>query len=231
MIKVIMFDIDNTLLSFDGYVKSTMKSGFEYFGLGEYNDGMFEVFTRVNGGLWKALERGELNFEELQKIRWNRIFEALGIRGDGISFEKYFRDNIYDNAILESNALEIIKYLSEKYLLCVASNGPFDQQINRLKVGGLYKYFKGFFMSEEVGHSKPSTSFFEICLERLNKLSDEVYSPSDIAIVGDSLSSDIAGGVNFGMTTCYYNPKQNSVPDNIKIDYTINDLIELKDIF
>ena len=56
MIKALFFDIDNTLLSFDGYVKQSMQSGFEKYGLKKYEPYMFDVFTRENNALWRALD-------------------------------------------------------------------------------------------------------------------------------------------------------------------------------
>lgn len=227
--KVILFDIDNTLLSFDEYVKMSMKEGFEKFKIGIYNDEMYDVFLRINNSLWEAIERGELDFEELQKIRWNMIFEALGFSADGIMFEKYFRKNLNDNAIIIEGAEEIIKYLKDKYILCVASNGPYHQQINRLKICGLYPYFSDFFISEEIGSSKPSKSFFDTCIKRLNEKYGTI-NPEEIMVVGDSISSDMAGGINAGMITCFYNPYNKNIPSDMRIDYNVKSLYELKAI-
>lgn len=90
MIKAILLDIDNTLLDFDAYVKDSMKSGFKKFGLGTYKDSDYNTFTVINNGLWHEIEEGTLTFEELKKIRWNKVFDALGISFDGVLFEKYF---------------------------------------------------------------------------------------------------------------------------------------------
>ena len=151
MLKVIMFDIDNTLLSFDEYVKESMKKGFEKFEIGIYEDSMFDIFSQVNTGLWHAIENGEMNFEELKKKRWNMIFERLGISADGEAFEKYFRDCLFESAIPIDGAVELLDYLYGKYTLCVASNGPHLQQVNRLKTGGMLPYFSDLFVSEEIG--------------------------------------------------------------------------------
>lgn len=230
MIKAVLFDIDNTLLSFDEYVKAAMKSGFEEFGLCKYEDYMFSEFTKTNSELWHSLERGELSFEELKRIRWNLIFEKMGISADGVAFEKYFRSFLYSSAILIENAEEILQYLFGKYILCAASNGPFLQQENRLRVGNLLQYFSHLFISEEIGFSKPAKEFFDICIERLNSGSDENIQPDEILIVGDSLSSDMAGGIQSGIKTCFYNPDSKPIPQEMNIDYSIKSLCEIKEI-
>ena len=230
MIKAILLDIDNTLLSFDEYVKESMKNGFKKFGIGTYKDEMFSVFNRINSDLWQSIERGEIDFEELQKIRWNRIFERLGFSADGEIFEKYFRDCLFESAIVEDGAIDLLKYLHGKYTLCVASNGPYLQQVNRLKISGMLTFFSQLFISEEIGSSKPSESFFNECIKRLNTSMEKEIKPSDILIIGDSLSSDIAGGLRFGMKTCFYNPHNKSIPATLNIDYNVKSLFEIKSI-
>ena len=228
MLKVILFDIDNTLLSFDEYVKESMKKGFELFGIGKYEDCMFDVFNQVNTKLWHSIENGEIDFEKLKKIRWNMIFERLGISADGEAFEKYFRECLFESAIPTCGAIDLLKYLFGKYTLCVASNGPYLQQINRLKICGMLPYFSDLFISEEIGCSKPAEGFFKICMDRLNSKSKEQILPSEVLIVGDSLSSDMAGGIQFGMQTCLYNPDKKSIPCKMNLTYNVASLSELK---
>ena len=94
--RLALIDIDNTLLDFDEYVRQTMQSGFAHFGLRPYEPFMDDVFERENNELWRALERGELTFAELKRVRWNSIFEALGLDFDGAVFEEYFRAALHE---------------------------------------------------------------------------------------------------------------------------------------
>lgn len=230
MPKVILLDIDDTLLSFQAYVREGMKSGFEAFGIGPYEEEMLSVFHQVNARLWHELEEGTLSFEELKKIRWNLVFEALGIQADGVKFEEYFRDRLFDSAIPEDGAMELLAYLKGKYVLCAASNGPYLQQKNRLKTGGMLSYFSHLFISEEIGFSKPSREFFESCLQRLNQGEGKAIVPEEVMIIGDSLSSDIAGGKNYGMQTIFYNKKNQATPREIQPDFIVKNLKEIQSI-
>ena len=230
MLKVILFDIDNTLLSFDEYVKESMKNGFKKFGIGEYKDEMFNTFTEVNTGLWHALEKGDISFAELKKKRWNMVFEHLNITADGEAFEKYFRECLFDNAIPIDGAMDLLDYLRNKYTLCVASNGPYLQQLNRLKICGMYPYFSDYFISEEIGSQKPSISFFQTCIDRLNSKSNEQILPSEIMIIGDSLTSDMAGGIQIGMQTCFFNPCRKPISGEMNLNYQVTSLKEIKSI-
>lgn len=227
--KAVFIDIDNTLLSFSEYVKHTMQTGFEHFGLKRYEPYMYDIFTEENNKLWHRIEQGTLVFSELEKVRWNIIFARLGIDFDGTVFEKYFRRALYDSAIPTPGANEMLRYLSGKYILCVASNGPYEQQVHRLEVAGIKRYFDYIFISEKLGASKPSEEFFGRAFAELNSGREEAIMPADTIIIGDSLTSDIEGGRNYGMKTCFYNVS-GVQSDTIKADYVIDELNEVEGI-
>ena len=229
MIKAVFFDIDNTLLSFDGYVRQCMEEGFARFGLKKYEPWMFNVFTRENNALWQALERGEIAFADIKARRWNRIFAALDIDFNGTVFEAYFRNGLNESAIPMPGSRETLERLRGKCILCTASNGPFEQQINRLKLAGICDIFDYYFISEEMGVSKPSEEFFSVCFERLNRGRPETVLPEEMLMVGDSLSSDIAGGRNAGMLTCYFDPAAKGLPEGMQTDLVVNSLPEVAD--
>lgn len=229
MIEVVFLDIDNTILDFDAYVKKAMKDGFELFHLPKYEDYMFQVFENNNIRLWREIEQGKLDMEGLREIRWNLIFDELGIQGDGVTFEDFFRKELNKSAIPENDALEILEYLSSKYIVCAASNGPYKQQMNRIEIGGLTKYFEEIFISENVGASKPTKEFFDTCFSRLEQKIGKKVSPENTVMIGDSLTSDISGGKGYGMKTCLYNKKKKEVSSDVA-DYIVCNLIDIKGI-
>lgn len=230
MIKVVLFDIDNTLLSFSGYVKEAMREGFSRFSLTPYSDAMFPVFERINNALWQQLEQGTLTFEELTARRWNLIFQALGIDFDGTVFEAYFRERLFYSAVPEDGAADLLEYLHRKYTLCVASNGPYEQQMNRLRVGKMDHYFSYFFISSQIGAQKPGKAFFDYCFNVLRGSAFPGLTPEEAMIIGDSVSSDISGGSDYGLRTCLY--QKNPVPsfDTSGADYVVSSLAEIKNI-
>ena len=154
--KLVFIDVDNTLLDFDEYVKKTLKEGFRHFSLTEYEPYMYDVFTEENNRLWRAVEEKQITVPELKAVRFNNVFRRLGIAFEGQVFETYFREQLYDSAIPVPNSFEMLSYLSGKYILCAATNGPHDQQVHRLEISGMSKYFTYFFTSEKVGYSKPA---------------------------------------------------------------------------
>ena len=230
LIKVVLIDIDDTLLSFSGYVKEAMRDGFSLFGLKAYTEAMFPVFEKINNSLWRQLEKGTLSFEELVKCRWNLIFEELGIDFDGVIFEEFFQEKLFHSAVPEDGAEDLLKYLSGKYTLCAASNGPYEQQINRLRVGKMRDYFTHCFISAEIGAQRPSRQFFDCCFNILKEAGFPGLVPEEVIIIGDSISSDISGGIEYGMHTCLY--QKNVLPERgaYRADYVVSSLAEIKDI-
>ncbi len=223
MIQAVLIDIDNTLLDFDAYVQTTMRDGFETFGIGPYTDDMFDTFTHVNHGLWRQIEEGTLTFQELTEVRWNRVFEALGIVCDGPAFETYFRACLRESAIPVEGAFDLLEHLKGRYVLGVASNGPYEQQLHRLKKGNMFSYFSHYFISEKIGASKPSEQFFSHCLEELG------IPAANIVMIGDSLTSDMAGAVAAGMHTCYFDKHKTGIVTDLPLEYTVDSLKAIAD--
>lgn len=228
MIRAVLLDIDNTLLSFDEYVKRAMQTGFDKFGIGPYEESMYPVFRHINLGLWEAIERREITFEELQQVRWNKVFQSLGISADGPAFEIYFRDQLFESAIPVDGAKDLLLYLNQKYPLFAASNGPYHQQVNRLKIAGMLPFFSGLCISEEMGFSKPSDEFYQICLARITEKAGSQVRPEEVMAIGDSLTADVAGGKRAGMKTCFYNPEGRPVPREQQPDFEVKRLQEIE---
>ena len=232
MIKAVLIDVDNTLLDFDKYVKYAMRTGFEKFGFKQYEDWMYDEFCLINNAFWLSYEKGEIAYEEIMQNRWNKVFEKLGIVGDGIEFEKFFKDTLFYNAILMDGAIETLNYLSTKYIVCTATNGPYLQQLNRLKISGIDKYITHNFISEEMGVAKPDKAFFSLALERINQKQREndksELTFDNLIMIGDSLSSDMAGAKNSGIKTCFFDKHNKNKP--FDYDYKITKLTQVKDI-
>lgn len=226
--QAVFIDIDNTLLDFEEYVKQSMKTGFEHFGLKPYKPYMYDIFTTENNKLWRMIEKGTITFHQLEQIRWNNIFHSLGIEFDGETFEKYFRHALNESAIPVAGAYELLEYLHGKYILCAASNGPYDQQLHRLELAGMKKFFSYFFISEQIGASKPSEEFFARSFEILNDGREKPIMPGETIIIGDSMSSDMAGGKAFGMKTCYFSNGK-AAADNIGVDHIVGRLETVED--
>ena len=222
MKKFILFDVDNTLMDFHECARLAIIKSFCQCNL-PFDDKIFDVFAKTNDLLWHQYDMGELTREQLFKTRWKTIFDQVGISYCGSDFEQIFLKNLGQQSIKIDGADEILQYLKPKYTICAASNAPYDLQMSRLNLSGLIKYFDHIFISEKIGHQKPTRQFFDFCFEKLGNPPKE-----QVIIIGDSPVADIQGGKEYGISTCWFD--KNSLKTQIKADFCITNLLQLKDI-
>lgn len=223
MIKVVFIDIDDTLLDFSKCAKYSMSESFKEFNL-TFEDYMSPIFLEINTELWKRLEKKEITKSELYGYRWFTVFEKIGIENiDGFEFENRFRFHLENSFEKVDNAGEIIRYLASKYKVYAVSNGPHAQQIKRLKSANLYEYFTDVFTSEQLGYEKPQKEFFDACF---NKISD--ITTNETVLIGDSLTADIIGGINYNIKTIWFNSNNKKVREDITPTHTVKSLLEIK---
>ena len=224
MITNVLIDVDNTLLDFNKCAEEAIKICFSKWNLA-YSDKVFPVFIEVNDSLWQKIETGEIDKKTLYQIRWKTIFDKLGIDANGPVFEQDFRNVFTDSKEAVDGAYEILDYLSKKYTVSVASNASYQQQLIRLSNADMLKYFAHIFNSEQIGHPKPEPKFFDACFEKLGNIPKE-----EVIIIGDSLSADINGGAVYGIKTLWFNYGKADIPNNVKADFIVNSLDEIKNI-
>lgn len=224
MIKYILWDIDGTLLNFDLAESKSIKQCFDYFDLGSCSDELLEDYKKINDKYWKALERGEIGKQEVLEGRFVEFFKKYGI-DDKISkdFNKHYQKSLASTAEFNPYAKEIVDYFQGKYRQFAATNGTKVAQDGKLKKSGLDKVLEKVFISEELGFEKPSTGFFDHIFDYTDDFNKDSY-----VIIGDSLTSDIRGGVNAGIKTIWFNPKKLDKNVDIKCDYVISSLDNLK---
>ena len=227
--KAVLFDIDNTILDFDACVKETLKKGFEDFHLPAYEPWMFGVFTQINNALWARLERKEITRTDLFARRFPSIFDVLHIEADAAAFERYFRQQLYNSSIPIDGAEHLLSALSGRTQLGVASNGPYAQQMHRLEAAGFTRFFTYFFISEQVGYSKPDSRFFDCCISAISQHEETPVLPGQILMIGDSLTSDMDGGIAARFSTCYFDRHKTGAKGRA-VDYQITALSELESI-
>ena len=223
-IRAVLIDIDNTLLDFNKGAEIAVGKAFNECGL-NFNEQYFATFIEQNDLLWQKIERGELTREGLHKIRFNTIFNVLGITADGIKAETEFRKALFDIAVPVDGALDLLQYLSTKYKLYCASNAIYNQQINRLKLSSMHDYFSGFFISEVIGYQKPTKEFFDYCFANM-----EGVNPTNTIMIGDSLTADILGAKNYGLKSIWFNPYGKQNKTEIFPDFTVENLLQIKNI-
>ncbi|MGN1130416.1 MAG: YjjG family noncanonical pyrimidine nucleotidase [Ruminococcus sp.] len=226
MYKYLLWDIDGTILDFVASERCAIKELFKRFELGECTDEMLQIYSKINVKYWDALARNELTKPEVLIGRFNEFFTLMNIdTGVAEDFNKAYQLALGDYCIFVKDAKEILLSQKGKYTIAAVTNGTKIAQTKKLRTSGLDKIFDSIFISEDVGFEKPNLGFFQCVFEALN-----IKDKSEVLIIGDSLASDIQGGINAEIDTCWYNPKHTENKSNLKITYEIDDLKKIQRI-
>ena len=222
--KVILLDVENTLIDFD------LDQRRAYFGaMKEINinctDEMYNDYSEINRRLWHKFDASEIKLSDLFIKRHMIFFEKYNLNVDANKFEEILSLEFQKTGTLIKGIKEILDILKKDYKLIIITNGKKEQQYKRLENVCLLDYFFKIFISEEIGYSKPDIRFFDVVLESIPDIKKQ-----EILIVGDSISSDILGGINVGIDTCWYNAKRKVKRLNINPTYEISDMDSLLDI-
>ena len=222
MIKTIFIDVDDTIFDFGAGQKTAL---FETFDKLNYyiDESIYSLYDSINISYWKKFERGETTKDKLIIDRFVTLFNETGIKGDPYRTEDIYRKFLDEQAVWWDGAEDGVKYLSEKYDLYATTNGCGATQIKRIRKAGLDKYLKDTFISEIIGYPKPRKEYYEYCFNRSGAEKESTLA------MGDSLTSDIAGGINAGLKTLWCNFKSLPVPD-MKIDYVAYNWNDIKNI-
>lgn len=221
MISTILIDIDDTLLDFNLCAEWAMEETAKKMKL-SLPQGSYSYFKKINDSLWRQMEKKEITSDGIFGVRWDMVSQAIGVVFDGTEFEQYFLEYLSQSAIQVDGAVELLRYLSGKYRIYAASNGPYDQQMRRMKLAKMDCYLNGYFVSEKIGHSKPAKEFFDACYKET-----QAANLDELLMIGDSLSSDIQGAKAYGIRACWFD-KEFKGTEN-PADYTVNHLLEIKE--
>ncbi len=224
MFKFVFLDLDDTLLDFRLTEREAISQTLLAFGL-EPTEERISTYSAINLAAWERFERGEIPRERIFLERFERLFAHFGWAIEPAAFEAVYRRQLSLGHPLVPGARALLDYLAPRYRLYVASNGTADTQDRRLAEAGLVPYFEQIFISERIGHHKPEQAYFEACFACIPGFRRE-----EAILIGDSLSSDILGGKNAGITTCWFNYRRKPKRDDIVPDDTVFSLQELRRI-
>lgn len=221
MIKAVLFDADDTLLDFRMAEREALKKTLLRVGVAPAEE-TIALYSGINKAHWEMLERGELTRRQVLVRRFERLYEALGIAGDAPATQEIYEGFLSAGHYFIEGAEVLLEKLHGKYALYLVSNGNARVQDGRLKSAGIVRYFEKIFISEQIGFDKPRAEFFERCFARMPP-----YEKGEMLIIGDSLTSDIKGGLNAGIHTCWFNPRHVPGREDILPEYTVDSLAEI----
>lgn len=220
MIKYVLLDIDDTLLDFGKAEYTAVFRTFSEMGLSP-TDEMIHRYSEINDAQWKLLEQGKIERYAALVQRFRLLFEEYDVTASPEKAQDRYEYLLGIGHWFIDGAPELLDALYGKYKLYIVSNGTATVQDSRIKSAGIGKYFEDIFVSERIGADKPTKEFFDLCFERIPD-----FCRDEAIILGDRLSSDILGGINAGVRTCWFNP--NGLPQNpdIRPDFEIRSLSE-----
>lgn len=221
MLKYIFLDLDDTILNFTAGEANALSQALAELGV-EPTQTVLERYHVINAAHWQMLEEGRLTREEVLVQRFDQLFRELGVSRSGAEICDRYEQLLSQQHEFIPGAQALLDTLAPKYDLYLASNGAAMVQHPRLDAAGLRPYFKGIFISEEMGADKPSPAFFNAAFATIPGFRTE-----DAVMVGDSLTSDIRGGLNAGLRTVWFAPHGQDPRPDIRPDYIIRSLEDL----
>ncbi len=221
MVEFLLLDLDDTILDFHKAEHIALSKTLRALGL-EPTEEVLSRYSLINKAHWERLEKKELTRPQVLVGRFRQLFEEYGIAVEPERCAALYENNLSIGHYFLPGAEEALKALSQKYKLYLVSNGTAKVQAGRLKSANISHYFDIIFVSQEVGADKPDILYFDRCFARISNFEKE-----KAIIVGDSLTSDIQGGINAGIRTCWVNPKKKPAT-NIVPDYQIESIAQLE---
>ncbi|MDN3953773.1 YjjG family noncanonical pyrimidine nucleotidase [Sporolactobacillus laevolacticus] len=222
--KSLFFDVDDTLLDFGAAEDLALNLLFEDQNLPLTTE-IESYYKKMNKGLWNDFENGKIARDELVNTRFSKLFKAFGKEVDGVAMERNYRRFLREGHQLVHGAYPLIDALSNKFDLYIVTNGVAETQRKRLHDAGLAPYFRDVFVSEDTGYHKPDKEFFDYVFARVPH-----FEKREGLIIGDSLISDIHGGNQAGLDTCWFNAGNKINKLNEQPTYEIDQLKQLYSI-
>ena len=224
--KVLLFDADDTLFDYDKAEYSALEMTFKDFDLDYDSNFHLKKYKIVNRKIWTELENNLITPDELKVERFRRFFDSSSIQNiEPIKFANNYLVNLSKGYYLLPFAIETLNDLYKDFNMAIITNGLKEVQLPRFLESGISEYFSQIIISDEIGIAKPDKKIFEYALNKMNH-----EDKSSVLMIGDKLKSDIIGGINYGIDTCWVN--LNGIPNvsTITPTYEINSLTELKEI-
>jgi putative hydrolase of the HAD superfamily len=222
--RLLLFDLDGTL--FDYKKAQEHAFGNTFTSIVKKEDELktlHKLYQEINDQVWDEFQADKLTADQLRVERFIRLLEQSQIEFDPIKVSKTYTDNLSRCSFLLDGALELVSELADKFKLALITNGLSDVQRSRIANSELDKYFKHVFISEEIGSPKPNPDIFDYALSKVGSIEKK-----ETIVIGDSISSDILGGNNFGIDTCWFNPENLPQPADVMPTYTAKSYEELK---
>ena len=219
---IVLLDLDNTILDFDIAERTALSRALTKLGV-PFDDATLALYNKINLRHWEMLEDGVITREQVLYMRFETLYREIGMEADPHLTQRYYETLLAEGHWFLPGAEAMLEALYGPYRLVLCSNGTQTVQDGRIESAGIAHYFEKIFVSEHMGANKPEKRYFDLCFAQLPG-----FDAARCIIVGDSLTSDIRGGKNAGILTCWFNPRHKSVRPGMEPDYEIDALDQLR---
>lgn len=217
------FDLDNTILDFTAAEYKAIKKLLDMHNI-PVSDEIISTYSKINQTWWERFENGEIKKNEIYSGRFREFLAYYGFGGNPEKMADDYFELLSQGFDAIDGVEDALKYLKAMgYTICITTNGMSRTQYRRINGCGLKQYFDYIFVSEDAGHQKPEVEYFDYVMANTPE-----KDKSKILVIGDSMSSDILGGINFGVDTCWLNPKSNK--GTHKTTYEITNIMQICNI-
>ncbi len=220
----LFLDLDNTILDFQKSSELAFIFIFSELGLSLSHED-YKRYKEINSAYWLKLEKGDITFDKLKVQRWEDFLSEMNFQADPAALNDAYLDHIAHHPLYIPDALESLQKFHSRYRLMLITNGLANVQLPRLRITGLNEFFEHIVISEQLGYSKPSREFFDHC----HGLSGSPMHDM-VLVIGDTLTSDIGGGLNYGYHTCWYNYHKSENQSEYRPHYEVQSHKEIQQL-
>lgn len=221
-----LIDLDDTLLDFQASEKLCFKETMDKFGFINLLEELHQTYKIENNLLWKLVEKGEIDKDFLKVERFKRTLDRHKLEIPAHVMADYYLEQLPKNVVLVDGAVDALKYLKQFGEIGIITNGIQSTQSARINNSPLKDYIDFIAVSDECGFAKPDVRFFEYTAQKAKK-----FVKDKTIIIGDRIETDILGGNNFGIDTCWFNPHELENTSTASPTYTVKSLKDIQNIF
>lgn len=220
----IFFDADGTLFDYDAAEAAALEGAFEACGL-PYESEIRPLYSEINAGIWRDFELGRIGQKELKTARFDRLFDAVGLTADSTEFSRHYLAILGAQTSLLDGAESLVASLAVNVRMLLITNGLAEVQVPRFAASSIRDCFAEIVISGEIGLAKPDPAIFDFAFDRIDRPARD-----RVLMIGDNLGSDILGGANYGLDTCWFNPAGVANGHGVEPTYEIRELHEILDL-
>ncbi|NOX31982.1 MAG: noncanonical pyrimidine nucleotidase, YjjG family [Actinobacteria bacterium] len=219
--RTILWDLDHTLLDSEASERLALAETLQSANVAD-QPSVATIYRRINGGLWARVETGELSPNEVKTLRFEQLVRECDLDADPLVMANSFAAGMGRFGDLYPGAQQALRSaLDNSETMALVTNGVGDIQRARVARLGISSLFDALIISGEIGCSKPGAAIFDATFELLG------VDPGGAVMIGDSISSDMRGGFDYGLDTIWFNRRGAAPPTEIAITHTVASLGQL----